>query len=357
MCYSKRFLLLGILLILFFVTPTAQYCYQTGNYTSNSTYRANLVGLLASMSSNAKIDYGLIYNFTAGENSDKVNAIALCRGDITADVCRSCINSTSQDLLRSCPNQKEAIGWSKKCTVRYSNRSIFGVMEEQPMIAFYNVRNASDVEGFSNVLRLLLDRLRNSAALGNSTRKFALGSEAAPDFQTIYSLVQCTPDLNSLDCNNCLLRLSEYTSSCCNGQKVGGVFVTPSCYLRYEKYGFYDPAAESPPPSPPPPPIAHPVSPPPLQDGEDGGPLNIHFPVIDQPPRKIKELRIENGRNTFCLERLAGHDKANELYQVLARPKKGQDVLIWMKEHDRKFLMKSAWKCIRVQASPLPRAH
>ncbi|KAG6657471.1 putative receptor-like protein kinase At4g00960 isoform X2 [Carya illinoinensis] len=264
MCYSKRLLLLSILLILFFVTPTAQYCYQTGNYTSNSTYRANLVGLLASMSSNTKIDYGF-YNFTAGENSDKVNAIALCRGDVTPDICRSCINSTSQDLLRSCPNQTEAIGWSKKCTVRYSNRSIFGVMEEQPMIAFYNVRNASDVEGFSNVLRPLLDRLRNSAALGNSTRKFALGSEAAPDFQTIYSLVQCTPDLNSLDCNNCLLRLSEYTSSCCNAQKVGGVFVTPSCYLRYEKYGFYDPAAESPPPSPPPPPIAQPVSPPPLQ--------------------------------------------------------------------------------------------
>ncbi|XP_041023455.1 putative receptor-like protein kinase At4g00960 isoform X3 [Juglans microcarpa x Juglans regia] len=265
MCYSKRLLLLGILLVLLFVTPMAQHCYQTGNYTSNSTYRANLVSLLASMSNNTKIDYGF-YNFTAGENSDKVNAIALCRGDVTPDVCRSCINSTSQELLQSCPNQKEAIKWSDsgKCTVRYSNRSIFGVMEEQPMFAFYNTRNASDVEGFNNVLRPLLDRLRNSTALGNSIRKFALGSEAAPDFQTIYSLLQCTPDLNSLDCNNCLLKLSEYTSSCCNGQKVGGVFVTPSCYLRYETYSFYDPAAESPPPSPPPPPITQPVPPPPV---------------------------------------------------------------------------------------------
>ncbi|XP_041023456.1 putative receptor-like protein kinase At4g00960 isoform X4 [Juglans microcarpa x Juglans regia] len=264
MCYSNRLLLLGIVL-LHFVTPTAQqYCYQTGNYTSNSTYRANLVGLLTSMSSNTKIDYGF-YNFTAGENADKVNAIALCRGDVTPDECRSCINSTSQELLQSCPNQKEAIQWYDKCSVRYSNRSIFGVMEEQPMFAFYNTQNASDVEGFNNVLRPLLDRLRKSAAFGNSTRKFALGSEKAPDFQTIYALLECTPDLASIDCNNCLERLAGYTSSCCNGRKVGGKFVTPSCDLRYEIYSFYDPAAESPPPSPPPTPIAQPVPPPPLQ--------------------------------------------------------------------------------------------
>ncbi|KAG2711780.1 hypothetical protein I3760_04G093100 [Carya illinoinensis] len=265
MCYSNRLLLLGIVLSLHFVTPTAQQinC-GTGNYTSNSAYGANLVGLLASMSSNTKIDYGF-YNFTAGENSDKVNAIALCRGDFTPDKCRSCINSTSQSLLQSCPNQKEAISLGGDCTVRYSNRSIFGIMEENPMLAFYNVQNASNVEAFNNVLRPLLDRLRNSTARGSSTRKFALKSEPAPDFQTIYSLMQCTPDLSSLDCNNCLLRLSGYTSSCCNGQKVGGVFVTPSCYLRYDLYSFYDPAAESPPPSPLPPPIAQPVSPPPLQ--------------------------------------------------------------------------------------------
>ncbi|KAG6641565.1 hypothetical protein I3843_09G081200 [Carya illinoinensis] len=268
MCYSNRLLLLGIVLSLHFVTPTAQsiYCDLTGNYTSNSAYRANLVGLLASMSSNTKIDYGF-YNFTAGENSDKVNAIALCRGDFTPDKCRSCINSTSQRILQSCPNQKEAISLGGDCTVRYSNRSIFGVMEENPMLAIYNVQNISltDPEGFTSVLRPLLDRLINSTALGSSTRKFALGSEDAPDSQKIYALLQCTPDLNPEDCNSCLLRLRDYRRECCNGQKVGGVFVTPSCYLRYEIYSFYDPAAESPPPSPPAPPIEQPVPPaPPL---------------------------------------------------------------------------------------------
>ncbi|RVW87214.1 Cysteine-rich receptor-like protein kinase 26 [Vitis vinifera] len=52
-----------------------------GNYTNNSTYKANLNTLLTSLSSNNEIDYGF-YNFSAGQNSDKVNAIALCRGDV-----------------------------------------------------------------------------------------------------------------------------------------------------------------------------------------------------------------------------------------------------------------------------------
>ena len=88
-------LLLFYFAVIHLVTPTAaQYCYDTGNYTSNSTYRANLNTLLASMYSNTEIDYGF-YNFSAGESPNKVNAIVLCRGDVSTDVCRTCINESS----------------------------------------------------------------------------------------------------------------------------------------------------------------------------------------------------------------------------------------------------------------------
>ena len=61
-----------------FVIPTAAHIirYDTGNYTSNCTYRANLDGLLTSIIKNTKIDYGF-YNFSAGESPDKAYAIAL----------------------------------------------------------------------------------------------------------------------------------------------------------------------------------------------------------------------------------------------------------------------------------------
>uniref|UniRef100_A0A2N9EU78 non-specific serine/threonine protein kinase n=1 Tax=Fagus sylvatica TaxID=28930 RepID=A0A2N9EU78_FAGSY len=217
-------------LVLFFyfalihaVIPTsAQYCYETGNYTSNSTYRANLDSLLASMSSNTKIDYGF-YNFSAGEYPNEVNAIAFCRGDISPNDCRTCINTSSQDLLKARPNQKEAIFWAQKCFVRYSFRSIFGIMEADPKIAYYNIGNVSDVVEFNKVLFPLLENLRNRASSGNSTLKFALQS------------------------------VQSYIPQCCNG-KQGGIFLAPSCNLRFEIYTFYDPSAEGPPQSPPPPP-------------------------------------------------------------------------------------------------------
>ncbi|KAF3967177.1 hypothetical protein CMV_008802 [Castanea mollissima] len=262
---SRLLFFMYVALIQLVIPTSAQYCYNTGNYTSNSTYKANLDSLLASIINDTEIDYGF-FNFSTGESPDKVYAIALCRGDTSPSVCRSCINGTRNDLLRSCPNRKEAIIWGETCSLRYSFRSIFNIMEARPLIAAANTQNFSDVEGFNDVLRPLLDSLRNRAASGNSTHKFALKSVAAPKFQTIYSLVECTPDLSELDCSSCLQQLQDYIPQCCDG-KQGVRFVTPSCDLRYEIYPFYASSAEpppSPPPSsPPPPPLVPSASPPP----------------------------------------------------------------------------------------------
>ena len=67
--------------------------------------------------------------------------------------------------------------------------------------------------------------------------------------QTLYSLVQCTPDLSGTDCNNCLQDAIKILPSCCSG-KQGGRIVFPSCNLRYELYQFYETVATVPPPSP-----------------------------------------------------------------------------------------------------------
>ena len=234
------------------VIPTAaqSMCGDAGNnYTSNSTYRANLDGLLASMINNTKIDYGF-YNFSAGESLDKVYAIALCAGDASPSDCRSCIKESSNSLLQACPNQKEAINWSWGrvfCLIRYSYKSIFNILASDPKNATYTSNDTKDVEAFNYVLRPFLDSLRELAAKGNSTRKFALQSVPAPNMQTIYSFMQCTPDLSEQDCNTCLKDVQDRSASCCNG-KQGGTFLAPSCVLRYDPYRFYDLSAETPPP-------------------------------------------------------------------------------------------------------------
>jgi hypothetical protein len=268
MCFSRLLFFICFILIHPLTPTVAQHvCSSGGNYTSNSTYGENLKSVLATMSSNTEIDYGF-YNFSVGEYPDKVNAIALCRGDISPEECRSCVNATSHELLQIyCPNQKEAIRWPDKCMLRYSNRDIFGVMESQPPFIVYTIQNASDVEGFNQALRTLLDGLSRRASSGNSTRKLAAGSApASASFQTIYALVQCTPDLEELECYYCLLT----TIGLIKAGMVGGRYGTPSCGLWYDISAFFDLKlleATPPPPSPVPPASPPPVLPPPPTQG------------------------------------------------------------------------------------------
>ncbi|KAF7840701.1 Cysteine-rich receptor-like protein kinase 25 [Senna tora] len=221
---------------------------DNGNYTSNSAYHTNLNTLLSNISSNTQIDYGF-YNFSYGQDSsDTVNAIAMCRGDVTLDSCRICLNDSIVRLTQMCPNQKEALGWYDNCMLRYSNRSIFHTKETSPSFCLGSVTNASDVDQFNQDLRSLLESLKSRAESGNSERKFATGDAQGPDFQTLYGLVQCTPDLSSQQCSDCLVEVISDLPGCSDG-KIGGRIVTPSCNFRYENYRFYNLTSDSPSPN------------------------------------------------------------------------------------------------------------
>ncbi|GMN19811.1 hypothetical protein TIFTF001_049951, partial [Ficus carica] len=231
-----------------------------GNYTANSIYQSNLNQLLSILPSQDGNGYGF-FNLSYGNSSNKVYAIGLCRGDATADFCSSCLNNATQRLPQECPNQKEAVGWYDYCMLRYSNRSMLGLLENGQTFLMWNLQNVtSNVDNFTTDLRSLLDGLKNQAAAGGSLRKFATGNALAPDFQTLYALVQCTPDLSQRDCNNCLD--DEFGKIPQSGDtKIGGRVVGTNCNFRYEIKLFYEPTADAPLASSPPPP-APTVSPP-----------------------------------------------------------------------------------------------
>ncbi|KAL6333656.1 hypothetical protein AAG906_028841 [Vitis piasezkii] len=228
--------------LLLFLYPSSHFTFlPVGNYTSNSTYKANLNTSLFSPSDNA-IDYGF-YNFSSGQNSERVNAIGLCRGDVTPDACRSCLNDSRLQLTELCPNQKEAIGWYDNCMLRYSNRSIFSTEEDLPAFSMHNVNNVSNEDEFNEALGNLFASLKSKAASGDSRYKFATGEVNVSSFQNIYALVQ--EAINGIP-------------GCCD-RKQGGRVVKPSCNIRFELYRFYDFTAAN---APPPPPATPPPSPP-----------------------------------------------------------------------------------------------
>ena len=240
-------------------------CSTSGNVSSNGTFRANLNTLISTFSSNTQIDYGF-YNFSAGEGTDKVYATGLCRADLTPTDCRICLNNSGHELLQLCPNEKEGIMWYMNCTVRYSNNSIFGVMETKPIK--YLATGPSDdlvskLTEFNEVLSTLFYDLRVGASAGGIFRKVAVGNATYLN-HTIYGLMQCSPDLSEMDCSNCLVEAQSYNKICCNGS-LGVRALAPTCNLRIESNQFYGSTlVESLPSLSPPPVPAKSLYPPPV---------------------------------------------------------------------------------------------
>jgi hypothetical protein len=143
--------------------------------------------------------------------------------------------------------------------LRYSNRFILGMEEINPNFYMWNMNNVSaNYDQFEDDLWKLLAILRSGAVAGGPLRKFATGNAMAPNFQTLYALVQCTPDLSDLECESCLTQI-QLPKYCCDG-KQGARVISPSCNIRFEVYQFYtSTTATSPPSSPvsPPPPLTN----------------------------------------------------------------------------------------------------
>ncbi|XP_048438366.1 cysteine-rich receptor-like protein kinase 44 [Pyrus x bretschneideri] len=228
---------------------------ESGNYTTNSTYQTNLNRLLSSLPSNESGNGYGFYNasYRLNLSNEHIYAIGLCRGDVKAEDCRSCLNNSRYALPQLCPNQKEAIGWYDNCMLRYSNRSIDGVMETSPSFYMWNNNNisSSGLDGFNQELSKVLASIRSEAAAGGSLRKFAFRNTSAPTFQTIFALAQCTPDISEQECSDCLVGAFGDIPNCCDGKEGGRVY-RPSCYFRFEVYRFIDPTTVKQLPSPPP---------------------------------------------------------------------------------------------------------
>ncbi|KAM7522748.1 hypothetical protein LguiA_012650 [Lonicera macranthoides] len=233
--------------------PLSHHCTNLrGNYTSDSVYRSNLDAALSTIRLIANSSVYGFYNSSVGESIDTVSALALCRGDVERDACAECVRNATFTLRELCPVQKIAVVWYNNCMLRYSNRSIFHAMTNDPYFAMRSPQTVVSVAQFNDDLRTLMDALQARAAAGGSLRKFATGNISGPDFLTIYGLVQCTPDISEEDCNRCLIWAARGVPGCCYGRR-GGRVVCPSCSVRFEENSFYRKTEyDAPPPDPAP---------------------------------------------------------------------------------------------------------
>ncbi|GKV19290.1 hypothetical protein SLEP1_g29575 [Rubroshorea leprosula] len=242
MSFFRFFLTLSVLSLLSLTTeaqnnPTYIYhvCANTTTFIRNSTYQTNLNSLLSAFSSATAING--FYNTTFGENSNRIYGLFLCRGDVSTTTCRNCVTFATGDAIQRCPVEKQVMIWYDECFLRYSNESIFSIRSDWPTVYLINTQNDTDPIRFNEVQAMAMNDAVVQAE--SVAKRFATKEASISGFETLYSLVQCTPDLSSKDCDWCLRLAIGQLPRCCFGQ-IGGRVLNPSCLVRYEIYPFYN---------------------------------------------------------------------------------------------------------------------
>ncbi|CAA7049637.1 unnamed protein product [Microthlaspi erraticum] len=226
-------------------------CPNTTTFSGNSTYFTNLNTVLSSLSSrNASYSTGF-YNATAGQAPNRVTGTFLCRGDLSPEVCRSCVAFIVNDTLNRCPNQREVVLYYDECTVRYSNRNFLSTLSTDGGVRLSNTQDITSNQA-DRFRDLVLSTMTQAAAdAASSSRKFDARMANWTGPQSLYGLVQCTPDLTRQDCSRCLQQSINQLPT----DKIGGRFIVPSCSSRFDLYPFYNESAVT---TPTPPPVSTP---------------------------------------------------------------------------------------------------
>ncbi|XP_059461816.1 cysteine-rich receptor-like protein kinase 15 [Corylus avellana] len=218
-------------------------CTNTTTLAANSNYQSNLLRLLAYLSSKGTSDLEF-YNASVGNSINTVYGLFLCRGDLPTVDCQNCVAVATKEIVGYCAEEKVAVGWYSECMLRYSNLYIFSTMASEPTSSIWSTDTVSEPNRFDELVTATMNGLASCFSnVASGAKKFGTKEANFAASQTLYTLVQCTPDLLGYDCNQCLQIAMKNLSGCCAGKKSGKVMLS-SCYLcgymspEYAMHGF-----------------------------------------------------------------------------------------------------------------------
>lgn len=208
------------------------------SYAHNSPFENNLKVLLELIATNTSQNF---YNLSIGDDPNRVFGRALCRGDVNHTVCQNCLENARHEISKNCKTAEEAIIWYELCQIQYSYQKFSMMVYAGQYADEWNNRwkNVSNPARFIKVLTYLMNNLSIEASSDPSKGMFAVGEIKFPKRKTIYGLVQCTRDINSDDCNDCLTGALGDLKACC-GAREAGIIVNGNCNLRFQLYPFYN---------------------------------------------------------------------------------------------------------------------
>jgi hypothetical protein len=227
-----------LLLLLPFTAAKFPVCGNSGNYTSNSTYQANLMVLSTTLPKKAASNATLFATDTVGVAPNIVFALTLCRGDITdASACEACVATAFQDALQFCLYNKDVAMYYDPCMVRFSDKNFLATTDNSALIILLNAQNFTTSSGSMKLLVFsILSGTAQSAAY--SAMVFITSRIDVSSFPTLYCLMQCTPDMTADDCAACFQGDLQISLKYFDGQQ-GARILGTRCSMRYEMYPFF----------------------------------------------------------------------------------------------------------------------
>ncbi|KAF8669161.1 hypothetical protein HU200_051488 [Digitaria exilis] len=269
------------------VVPAAGYpwpvCDQSSNFSANSTYQAHLDLVAATLPKNASTSPDLFATAAVGTIPNQLWAMALCRGDVNATVCLSCLTQAFIDLPNDCSYDRDGTIYYDPCILHYSDVLTVPGNDTDLTTGVYtfndNANVTSDPGRFMSLVAALVNATVEHAASNSTARLFATGEADFDDqeFPKVYSLAQCRPDQTAVQCRKCLDSVVA-ANQAGFGSNIGGRVLGLKCNYRYETEPFFNGPAMvtmaspiSPSPAPAPEPVLAPAVPPTVGTPPDAG--------------------------------------------------------------------------------------
>jgi hypothetical protein len=138
-------------------------CGSSKSFKPNSKYKAYLNLAAATLPRNASASPDLYAAAVIGSAPEQLWATGLCRGDINASDCFSCLTQAFQDLENDCSFIEDATIYYDTCILHYSNVRVVSQGETGPVP--YNANVTSDPARFNRLVAALMNATADHAAV------------------------------------------------------------------------------------------------------------------------------------------------------------------------------------------------
>ncbi|CAH2066616.1 unnamed protein product [Thlaspi arvense] len=226
-------------------TPTPSTATETyilakcspAKFSPGSAYETNLNSLLSSLASSTVQSPYKNLTFPSGgvkpEPAVTVYGLFQCRGDLDQTSCSSCVSRAVALVGNTCPNAYCGFLQMENCQVRYENSSFSGVQDKTLML-----NRCGQAMGFND--QDALTRIGDViGSLGSGDGLYRTGGNG-----DVKGVAQCTGDLSTAQCQDCLTdAIGRLRSDC--GMAQGGYVYLSKCYARFSVAGSH--ARQTPP--------------------------------------------------------------------------------------------------------------